>query len=379
MKSTNEFIDFLLMRQKLYMAKTAGKPWPFIYPIDPVMARSKVNNIFRAQDKFTEFELSEIRNHRFAEQLMRILIMRQTITKPIYIKVKEKNFKAITKKELTEIRDEVGSGNEYISVAIQFYTPKGLRREDVVIDHIKTVLKDYKKAAAEILKCDSPTEVINVIIKYFKHLGEFKRYEVYTSLTYCADFPFTENDFLHIGPGSKKQLTEYFDTKEEINLEFLQKKAVEISKTLKKHGFNFNGHEYTVRALEDSFCEFRKYINVKRGEGKAHRLFYPPIYPQYLLQARTNKTAHLFPPAVTAKRFRVDLTMGPKTLSAQKRLSVYHLANTKSREVIDLLNDKETIERSEITQRAKDKNIQSAVSNLMPCLVDVGFLVPLLD
>lgn len=266
-QDTSQFINFIVGRQALWMKKELGGPAP--WSDDPVYTRAKINNCFRRQDRFTKFELSKIDGLPFEEQVFRILIARHAISESMFNLMEPK--KKLTATDINGLRSKIGSGNDFIGVCILFPNKPGFKREDRVLEHYHTVLKTYKMFAKKILGLSSAQEVVDLIRRTYPCLGPFRSYEVYTSLTYCPDFKFTEDDYLFIGPGSKDVMLDYLDVKNP-GLKEAKELATIIGAQLKKAGCHIPGGHFTVRMLEDSFCEFRKYTKA-RLTGKPSKIY----------------------------------------------------------------------------------------------------------
>lgn len=257
-----DFIKFILGRQELYMRREAGLlPWS----TDPVYEYAKINNCWRHQDRFSKYEWKEIKDKEPAEQVFRILLLRHTISTYLYevlMAHDRRKPELFTKQKLLDLKEKIGSGTAYINTCILFPQRKGLKREDRVVNHYQNVCRTYRSFTRKLMKCKTALEAVDLIGKTYPELAPFRTYEVYTSLTYLDWFPWTENDYLFIGPGSKDVMIQYLGV-DNPGLDDAYKLAKIVEKKLIAAGLTLPPVGFTVRTLEDSFCEFRKYTKAK--------------------------------------------------------------------------------------------------------------------
>lgn len=367
-----DFIKFIADRQQLYIDKQNKKPWP--QTSDPVFLKAKINNCFRRQDAVSKFELNELKGKRFSEQCFIILVMRQAITICMYELLKMKEPRSL--KDLDTLKAKIGSGNEYINTCIQFSNRKGSTREDLIIEHYDTVLKTHVSFSKKLLLCKSADETIGLIREWYPRLGPFRTYEVYTSLTYCSKFKFTENDYLFIGPGSKDVIIKYSNGATP-NLPQAKILADKVGEELKKKKVNLLGQAFTVRALEDSFCEFRKYITAKNSA--AGTVYYPSFFPKPLRYEVRGAERKLFSP--TPKSILWEIDTKP---SNNVKLCSWHVLPIQALVMLKRLPHGEVLTKQNIvdiveTHKEELNTRQSAdriLSFYFGTFVDLGFIKP---
>lgn len=270
-------LAFIFERQRIYDKKLRNRPWPWTN--DPILQRAKINNIFRELDAFTQYELSVVESLPAPEQCFFIALARYVFSRPLMEFLREHRYK-VTKGELLKFKASVGGGYAYINEVVQFYRPTKGSTEQVILQHLKTATRVSEKFAHEVVLCPSPTKVCELIHYRYPQLGKFRVYEMYTSLTYLKWFPFTENELLVIGPGSRRMAKEL-----KISTLFdFQLMAQQIDRKLKAKHLNF-GRTFTVRSLEDSLCEFRKYTIAKDRPVKVYKPSWFPrlvTHPKYV-------------------------------------------------------------------------------------------------
>ena len=113
-------------------------------------------------------------------------------------------------------------------------------------------------------------------------MGNFLAYEIWTDLTYFGFFKqgWTDDDFVNIGPGASwglKLMYEKLKKKEELekikHLHEIQKKYLNNKEWLGIHYSRaFSNKPFlSLRNIEHSLCEFRKYYNISHGKGKRRK------------------------------------------------------------------------------------------------------------
>lgn len=143
----------------------------------------------------------------------------------------------------------------------------GIIRDDV-IGHLDAYLSD-------LLHADDMAECFDAL-KQITAVGDFLAYELLTDLNYSF-LPYTENDFVNVGPGAAKGLDLIFEEPEEDHIWWLMKNQDELFDKYNLDFWYWNGdHEkrLTLRDFEHSLCEFQKYVRAQQGEGTV-RLFDP--------------------------------------------------------------------------------------------------------
>lgn len=124
------------------------------------------------------------------------------------------------------------------------------------------------------------------VIHELRGFSSFLAYQVFVDLTYIKDFPFSENEFVIVGPGCKKGMdllfTDYDDMTHEEALFFLRDNIDECFLNLYRNGST--RHEWdpeklfkdrpaydrrlNLMSLENCFCEFSKYMRARNGKTR---------------------------------------------------------------------------------------------------------------
>lgn len=265
------YINFLIMYQGIRVRELRGE----VVEDDPVIAadrRSKLNrleDIFRKQNHLTQYEQSWLNGLPFPEQVRRILLFRHTWSPLIFQYLILPDCQP-TKRILLELRDLAATPNEYIYTGVMWpfiHTRDGKTREDNIIDHFRMVQDSYLETAELIRSLSQIKNVILHLQDRYPLLGPFRVYEVVTSLCYLSEFPFTSDDFFVIGPGSKAIADGLFGHAPSL-AEMLELRDIVLGRLMDAEqldAFDFNGNSFDLKALEDGFCEFRKYEVMKKS------------------------------------------------------------------------------------------------------------------
>jgi len=150
-----------------------------------------------------------------------------------------------------------------------------------VLNSILWLSKNADGMIRRIDNCKTPEKSFE-IIKEIPLVGNFLAYEIWTDLTYFDFFrqKWTDNDFVNIGPGARWGLKIIYGKlikKEELekikHLHEIQKKYLNNQKWLKVYNRNaFSNNPFlSLRNIEHSLCEFRKYHNLGLDKGKRRK------------------------------------------------------------------------------------------------------------
>ena len=130
----------------------------------------------------------------------------------------------------------------------------GVFREDILPN-----LHDYTD---RIFNADSMEAAFDVLLE-IDGVGEFLGYEILTDLNY-RHLPFSENDFVNIGPGAELGLERIFDEVDESRLRWLHENQRDL---FEKYEIDFpylkGKPSLTLRDLEHSACEASKYWDIR--------------------------------------------------------------------------------------------------------------------
>jgi len=263
------FFGFVYERAMILFRRECGmaRPWTD----DPILQVGKFGNVWRKVDKGTEWELRLLDDKDKYEQAKSILTYRHNLIPWTTISI------------LGNV--EFAYADEHIqgpifSDVIKIYEgmkvkPEDATREDwfnYALQHADDVNIGLHRFVNNcLLRTDDPRYVMAMIMDMFPLLGEFKSYEVFTSLTYCDWFPYDENSYPHVGHGSLeylRRLTNDWYTRDDLMWLYLVELAPRVRRVLHKMDMPWPtrlGGLFTCRTFEDCICEWRKYDQVKHG------------------------------------------------------------------------------------------------------------------
>lgn len=268
-----EYLNYMCKRNVVGWQKLEGGDVD--YNGDATLRDYKFMNIWRELDAFSQEEIKRLRGKTFIEQLELILLARYTLSWNTFdFMVGNRNTLTLEKlrefKETVEARDMLFMGD-----AIEH------EGEDICQDlwHFwLSVRNPAIKQLADYILTDVSGHSTMAALQYFcLELTPFRAYEVTTSLTYTASVLFNEDTFFHVGPGALPaiELLHELDRPPESLL-------IAMQSTIRGHLNGLPGwkwirqvdqgdsgylrtQRFTLRNLEDSLCEFRKYYQHNHG------------------------------------------------------------------------------------------------------------------
>ncbi len=115
-----------------------------------------------------------------------------------------------------------------------------------------------------------------------RRVGPFIAYEICIDLMYAKIVPFTEDDWVNLGPGAKFGIRLIFPNKKVDMVEGLKQLRADQELHFKRLGLKFpyyQGKELTLRNIEHSLCEYGKYWKLSHCTGKSRMKFVPSTQP----------------------------------------------------------------------------------------------------
>lgn len=285
-----EFFQFVFDRQLIWYKRFCEKS--DFWTNDRILKKYKFCNVYRELDKGTFYVIEKLKNiknrkiifqnvvfyrffnkHNLYEDL-KIDIIKEFNTEILELLIK--NFNDLKNNGRTIFNDAyLISGNKTDEAKHVFI----LKKLQKCFEN-----KNLEKIINDIDLSKEPKESLEVI-KKIPSVGNFLAYEIWVDLTYFNFFKtsWTDNDFVNIGPGAKWGLELIYNKK--LNNKEQIEKIYNIYKTQKfyldeiqKEGYIwkdicykkcFSNFPYlSIRNMEHSLCEFRKYLRLKQGLGK---------------------------------------------------------------------------------------------------------------
>lgn len=289
-KLEKEFFQFVFDRQLIWYKRFCEKN--DFWTNDKILKKYKFCNVYRELDRGTFYIIEKLKSIKDRKIIFQNIVFYRFFNKynlyedlKINI-IKEFNVGAI--KSLIKKFDNLKkSGKTIFNDAYLISGNKTNEAKHVFILNNLQKFFETKNLEKTIEKIDSsrkPEESLE-IIKEIPSVGNFLAYEIWVDLTYFNFFKncWTDDDFVNIGPGAKWGLELIYGkklgNKEQIEkiyyLYKIQKQYLDKIKKENKKWKNifykkcFSNSPYlSIRNIEHSLCEFRKYLRLKQGLGK---------------------------------------------------------------------------------------------------------------
>jgi len=297
-KMEAEFWKFVCKRHQIYenrFVKKLPAPWTD----DEILRKFKFTNVMRRLDRGTVYLVNNILNQNWKSQeifaaivayrlLNRIVtwdyISRRIVDgKPdtecileFFRALKSKGFRIFTSAYIVHPGNmrlkKLHPGNQKFERVIQVW-------EDLLSDGEYQYCK-----IQDIASLSTPAEQFRMLQK-IPMVGKFTAYEIWCDLTYYSEkhngrlIPFTENDFVNVGPGCHAGAKWIYGpdikiSEVEEKLTYLRDKQVEHINEIGLY-FPMCEGSLVLRDIEHSMCEANKYFRTKFGKGQPKCYFTP--------------------------------------------------------------------------------------------------------
>jgi|SRR3989344_1962339 len=279
-----DFFKFIQDRQLIWYKRFILKEKP-PWTDDEVLKNYKIINVYRELDKGTIYIINKIKDIKQREiMLLNDIFYRFFNRYNLYENLEIGILNGIDKSLEIKFENLRKQGKPIFSDAYLIASNKNNEPKYLYILEILKNLK-LKELIANIDNSADPKSSLKEIQK-IKNIGPFLAYEIWTDLTYFNFFKqgWTDNDFVNIGPGAEWGLEIIYDKrlnkKEQLekiyHLHKIQKELLnnlEWKKIFYKNAFS-NRPYLSLRNIEHSLCEFRKYWNLSHGKGKKRKFYY---------------------------------------------------------------------------------------------------------
>lgn len=298
----NDFWRFVVERQKIWFKKEIErKPYPWTG--DPILRRYRFCNVYRELDKCTRHLIENLDTKDRKTIFLNVFIFRHFNYYGFFddIGIIEPGFdeKEIISK-LDRIRKRKKIFNEaYVIHPISTIVPKDSpfynRRKEKHVQMVyltKYVDERLDDILDNIDSSETPEDVHTFLMK-IPNISDFMAYELWTDLTYFGFFKrgWTDNDFVNVGSGAIWGLNLISFNKDTNELQRSKKYYERIIYNLRDNMKEYldrlglldtwmeiyyrdaysNVPFLSLRNIEHSLCEFRKYWRIKFGRGRIRR------------------------------------------------------------------------------------------------------------
>lgn len=249
------------------------------YRGDKVLRRYHFCNVWRELDRYSRWEIAQIRGRPLQEQLDIIVIGRFCLvpsTAAILLRTPIRD-------ALVAHRDRCrASGVQWYNPAIMIHA-KGDGSMDYIdhfISHRAEYVADRTRLVSDVKAARTGADLLALLRGRYYGIGPFREYEVATSLTYSEHLPWLDEDGLfHVGPGAVgglSRVTGMMTTSREAFEQLRDDVRVALSKAKQFRWIprDWQGslvkrdQKFTLRTLEDTLCEFRKYAGAIDGQSR---------------------------------------------------------------------------------------------------------------
>lgn len=272
--------DFMVERQNIWYRKEIEKR-PAPWTDDPVLRKGHFTNIYRECDKTTRIFTDMLNRPWIGSDIRYEILQIYNLFVGHYFNdhlVLQKFF-PLTRKD-NELQDlakklhEHRISNRVFTTAI--LPPKRVKDMDTITS-IQKYGEDYYNVACNLFKVVfglTPWKILKEIDNA-PCIGDFRSYEIYLYLTRLDWFPYDEDSVVVFGPGTIETLQliygqsnlSYGDAWDLRNILLdilIEKKFI----FLDNEGSPLNGRpvsecKFTLRCVEGSLCEYRKYLKIK--------------------------------------------------------------------------------------------------------------------
>ena len=287
MPSEKEFFTFIYQRQLIWYKRFVLKqkaPWT----TDTVLSTFKIINMYRELDRCTLYILEKFKTIQNRENLLlNIIFYRFFNLDGIYEDLEIEPFSNLDsslKKRLSlKLRSLKKKRPIFNNAYLIAPASKGIKH-DQVLESISSV--DIPFLVSQLDTAQSPEESF-LFLTNIALVGPFLACEIWTDLTYFHFFTqgWTDDDFVHIGPGAKWGLELMYGKLSRKDLDkklhslykkqetFLSSIHLTLGETYSwKYIAYTNAYSHypflSLTNIEGALCEFRKYIRLSHGKGR---------------------------------------------------------------------------------------------------------------
>lgn len=254
-----EFEWFVRERWRIATRKEAGEPPP--WTDDPILRSGKFGNVWREWDAGTKWERELLSSYEDPRDCLRLILvyrhnlMPQTTECLLAGGFASDVLRACDGRPV--VNDVVKEWPGFAGKAYADCEPEAWARYVVAhrleVDEQVPKLWPHFERVVQYGQGD-PHALSLLLRRYLLRLGEFKTYEVMTSLAYCDWWPFGAMSLAHVGHGSAETLALLTGR---ATPDALLEAELELERRL--------GVATTTRMTEDSLCEWRKFRAVRDG------------------------------------------------------------------------------------------------------------------
>jgi 5-hmdU DNA kinase, helical domain len=272
-----QFFEYARERYRILQRKRKGLPKPWTN--DPILQRYRFCNVFREDDKVTEWYRKHIREpYQSDPAIVLATIIFRFINRISTAEImnEERLFTSWdpgrARRILTGVRPLVGA-------AYLIRTPLGVKPKLEGLIQIFDAIADNPYLAQEVRNLTTMRDLVRYLCRYHC-VGSFYAYEVACDLQYTDWFSPTDTmEWANPGPGCARGLDRLVfgalgplakrRRADQEKVQELMRTLLHMSQQQNSWPQSYPGWpRWDMRTVEHTLCEFDKYERVRRGEGK---------------------------------------------------------------------------------------------------------------
>ena len=278
---------FAAERQELFFRKIEGLPAP--WTTDPVLARYKFTNAYRASDRVSQYLIRNViyQGDQSPEEVFFRTILFKLFNRVETWEMLEDDLNAISYTDYSFHRydsvlsDALAKGKRIYSAA--YMMPSGRSSFGHVQKH-----RNHLKLLERMLEDEAPRRITEAssmarafdVLRSYPTIGDFLAYQFVTDLNYSDLTDFSEMEFVAPGPGALDGIRKCFRDLGGLNDVDIIRLVTDIQEgEFERFGLTFRtlgGRPLQLIDCQNLFCEVSKYARVKhpevKGTGKRTRI-----------------------------------------------------------------------------------------------------------
>ena len=284
----DQFWYFVNERQSVWhrrYIKKLPRPWSS----DPILQQERFTNIYRELDPGTQYAISLLDfNAPKPDKVFNILLYRLIGRDETHKAIGFQTLSDFSVKKLENKLKRVRSSGKPVFTAaymVGAYMKMGSTDKiENVARLFGEIQKGFDKFYSSITHAKSSKEVYEILLTLYG-FGNFLAYQVMVDLLYPIKdpiLPFSHNDWASAGPGAIKGIKLLFPSASKKDyifvMRWLQENQVsEFNRCNLDFPFLYGERRLSLANIQNSLCEFHKYVKIQEGTGRGRRKFVPTI------------------------------------------------------------------------------------------------------
>ena len=294
--------NFIHRRYIIHLRKDVLKkdpPWIN----DPVLREYRFTNVRREHDRETRWLIKHITSNpdvSYSDKLLNVILFRlfnkhetsELIEMPIHFGEDwdPEEYRHLFTDALKDDPHRIFFTGAFITGgtkrALKWYLPKDMPANSMEMRVMYFMRYLYESSLLQDISKAKDQEQVFLTLSSVMGIGPFLGYQMFVDMTYIAEFPFSENEFVVAGPGCRNGLNYLFKDKDGMSYEeciFWVRDNIE-REFEEQLGLSLNPHRLfwdlpeedrclNVMSLENCFCELSKYIRASTNTGRPRKKY----------------------------------------------------------------------------------------------------------